>query len=647
MEFILLSLLLLAGLFTFSIGSDDPGTGDPDPDEDDVLTGAGDETVSGGAGNDLLTLEDDSTGFGGAGNDTLNASDNATAYGRKGDDSLTGTGNAVVMGGDGNDFVVSSDGTGSGHGGDGNDTLEGYASTAYGGGGDDQMFGENATLNGGAGNDTIEGIFQSLVNGGEGVDFIAVKAGATGYGNEGDDVLSARDEPGDEYEGSPPAASHAYGGAGNDRLTVGGQSEIEGGEGDDLLIKDGDSNGMLTAVATGGAGHDRFVLTNLVDTQEEALSAGTQVLAITDFDPAQDTLGVVYDPALIDGLTVTSTYNPATDTTSVEIVQYYNGDPQALTVGRFDLKGVDHFDAGNLQFYADGNLVPIAFSLEGTEGNDVLTSGHPAGTGTGMGYGGDDEIDAGIGGARGGSGNDTLSDRPHSGGGDLYGETGDDHLSGSGDLFGGAGNDVISLGASVVSFSAFWPDYVLDGTAVGGSGDDTIWAGAPTQDGDHGVTVDIGDHLHVDAGAGNDVIHYSHGLSVDAGSGNDIVFKGTDWETAPGHSPTLTLGNGSDQFYLEPDSGNANVGAHIVDFNPSQDALGIVAPAADMTNVTMTVTFDAATNATTITFDTGADDAGDTFSFTLDGVNGVANPIAIRFFANEAAALAGTSYATF
>lgn len=109
-----------------------------------VDSGAGDDFIMGGAGNDRIDSgEGDDTVYGGAGRDDI--------FGNSGDDDVSGgEGNDVVYGGDGNDFMTGTTG---------DDYLEGGAGddTVWGGAGNDILSGgrDNDRLEGDGGNDTV------------------------------------------------------------------------------------------------------------------------------------------------------------------------------------------------------------------------------------------------------------------------------------------------------------------------------------------------------------------------------------------------------------------------------------------------------------------------------------------------------------
>jgi len=256
------------------IGADeDADTGNviEGPEGDDTLTGGdGDDTLDGYGGDDLLD--------GGTGDDVLR--------GREGMDSL--------LGGGGNDAIT---------GGPGDDTIEGgpVSDALFGNEGNDLMFGGAGAdeIYGDEGDDTIHGGDSTdFLVGGEGDDVIF--GGAQGdmlFGGDGDDLLSGDD--GDDYLQGGFGADTLLGGAGNDRLDgtfaagnsiFGPHDEdqgdvLDGGEGDDTILIGAQD------VATGGPGADTFVTGSYIETAEVAGH-------VTDFDPAQDVIEVLYDPDL-------------------------------------------------------------------------------------------------------------------------------------------------------------------------------------------------------------------------------------------------------------------------------------------------------------------------------------------------------------
>lgn len=211
----------------------------------DVLTGAGgDDTLLGGGGDDQLSGENGNdfvqggagadVGYGGAGDDTL--------QGGAGDDLLAGnTGDDRLVGGAGSDTLLGHEGVDGLYGGAGADTL-------IGGGGGDRLVGGDA---------------DDWLLGGLGGDHLTGDAGSdTLDGGAGSDALNGR-----EAVGAFPEIDFLNGGDGDDTLTIGA----------------GD-------YATGGAGADWFELSDV--------AVGDAIANIADYNADEDTLVVVFDPAL-------------------------------------------------------------------------------------------------------------------------------------------------------------------------------------------------------------------------------------------------------------------------------------------------------------------------------------------------------------
>ena len=137
-----------------------------------VESGAGDDFIMGGAGNDRIDAgEGDDTVYGGAGRDDI--------FGNSGDDRLSGgDGNDVVYGGDGNDFMTGTAGDDYLEGGKGDDTI-------WGGAGNDILSGgrDNDQLEGDGGDDTV---YTGL-----GTDSVENSGGSdTVYAQEGEDTVT-------------------------------------------------------------------------------------------------------------------------------------------------------------------------------------------------------------------------------------------------------------------------------------------------------------------------------------------------------------------------------------------------------------------------------------------------------------------------
>ena len=238
---------------------DDPNAGMPQSGDTPSPTDP-DETLTGADGDDILT--------GDGGDDSVTGADGGDLLGgRGGDDTLDGgDGNDWLHGGDGNDTLAGDAGNDDLHGEDGNDSLSGglgYDTLAGdsgndsldAGAGDDSLIGGDGddTLSGGDGNDAVTG--------GLGGDLAAGDAGSdTIDGNDGNDTLWGEDSTG-----------------GDDHST----DFLTGGAGDDLLRLGAGDYG------NGGDGADQFVL--------DDIHQGDPVAQITDYNPQEDSLVVLYD----------------------------------------------------------------------------------------------------------------------------------------------------------------------------------------------------------------------------------------------------------------------------------------------------------------------------------------------------------------
>lgn len=235
-------------------GMPQSGDGTPTVDDAQTLTGGdGADNLSGNGGNDQITGGDGDDLLGGRGGDDWITGD-------AGDDDLHGaTGDDSLQGGDGNDTLHGEDGTDALYGGGGNDGLYGHEGDddLLGGAGNDILAGGNGfdSLQGGTGEDELSGGHgRDLLSGGSGTDMLE--------GGEGSDTIW----------GQMPGES-------DDDLDF-----LNGGTGDDLLMLGAGDYG------NGGDGADVFGLLDVV--------AGDPPMQITDFDPAADSLVVLYDASL-------------------------------------------------------------------------------------------------------------------------------------------------------------------------------------------------------------------------------------------------------------------------------------------------------------------------------------------------------------
>ena len=260
---------------TLSLGDGLFDAEDDDPLTDEEATGLGTLT-DGPVADSGIGFWGDDLGDGGTSDDVLRArSEMQAVLGGVGDDAVTGGPDAdSIEGGAETDAIF---------GNEGDDLLSGL-------GGADEIYGDdgNDTLLGGSGTDFLVGGdgHDSLYGGSEG-DMM--------FGEDGDDILAGGD--GDDYLQGGFGADTLMGGGGHDRLdgtfTSGAsifatQDEdqadlLDGGDGDDtILLGAGD-------VAIGGAGHDTFVSGGFI---EHTSVAGH----ITDFDPTQDVIELLYNP---------------------------------------------------------------------------------------------------------------------------------------------------------------------------------------------------------------------------------------------------------------------------------------------------------------------------------------------------------------
>jgi Ca2+-binding RTX toxin-like protein len=433
--------------------------------------------VFGQDGNDTLTLDETNGAlpaafmFGGAGNDTLTG----------------GSGNDELFGGSGNDTLLGKGGNDLLFGGSGNDTL-------IGGTGDDQMFGESGNdrmiwnpgegtdlMEGGDGNDTAE------VNGGNGAETFSLVANGSRVRfdrltpapfsldigttenfvlnmNGGDDVFTAGNGLANLIQVT------VDGGAGNDTITGGdGNDTLLGGDGNDV-IAGGRGNDLLI----GGAGDDTFIWNPGDGSDTVEGGAGTDTLLFNGAN-VNENINITANHGRVKF--TRDVANIAMDINGIEHIQFTaRGGADNITVGdltgtgitqvAIDLAGTPGTNVGDgaadtvivngtagsdtVQVTGTGGSVTVAglpesVMLSGSEGaNDRLVIAT---------LGGNDVINAGglaAGSVQltidGGAGNDTIT-----------GSQGDDTL------IGGDGNDVVTGGRG-------------NDTALLGTGNDTfIW----------------------------------------------------------------------------------------------------------------------------------------------------------------------------
>ncbi|MHC8494828.1 hypothetical protein ACTU44_19190 [Thalassospira sp. SM2505] len=350
-------------------------------------TGAGNDTVGAGGGNDTVsTNAGDDTIWGGNGNDVIYAGD--------GNDSITGDGgNDYIDGGAGDDTI---------HGGEGTNTIYGGAGNNY--------------ITGGSGNDSIyasDG--DNIIYANEGNNHIETGAGNDSlYAGSGDDTIIGGD--GNNYVSAGEGKNYVETGSGNDTITSGSNDDkINAGDGDNLI-----SAGEGKNTIWGGSGADSI-----------SVGSGDDRIYAGDGD---NTVNAGEGRNYIETGSGDDTITSGSDNDTVS--SGAGDDNIDVSGGKNTVWGGDGNDSihgawGNDTFYGGaGNDILNADGgdnyFDGGADNDTLTGGWGKDT------------------FYGGSGEDTLD----GGGGDdrLYGEDGDDTLSGGAGkdtLSGGDGNDLL------------------------------------------------------------------------------------------------------------------------------------------------------------------------------------------------------------
>jgi Ca2+-binding RTX toxin-like protein len=541
----------VAGFFPLLLDEIDPEGGD-----DALFGGAGNDALHGEIGNDAL--------FGGAGDDELFGDSDDLEAEQQGNDYLDGGAGAdVLVGGGGNDDLIGGDGNDElfgdsdgipldEHGDDylegdaGDDLLQGGGGNdiLIGGTGDDLLLGEQGDdeLYGGEGVDELDGNEgDDYVDGGVGNDLVFGGLGQdTLLGDDGDDQLTgdlgAEDlDAGDDDWIEGGAGNDAlfgqggddtlFGDEGDDQLQGGaGNDYLDGGEGDDTLMRGGDGDDTLaggqgTDVLDGGAGQDTYLFER-GDSTDVVLDTGDREASVITFGAgiSRDDIHLALGQAVVDVGEGPSRYTTL-------VLDLGGGD--AIYVAGLDPSDLEASNLFDYVSFADGTSITYQSLLEqGVEGVDVDgTDDEDVLSGTGAndlldGNGGDDELYGYLGNDAldGGEGDDALS----GGEGDdaLHGDAGADALDGgSGDdaLEGGDGDDMV-LGA------------YGDDTLTGGAGDDILIG----NDGSDIYTFGLGDGRDVvneqaDT-SGTDVVRFdasvaSAGLTLLRQANGDLVVR--------------------------------------------------------------------------------------------------------------------------
>ncbi|MCU0826986.1 MAG: Hint domain-containing protein [Tabrizicola sp.] len=388
---------------------------------ENVLTGTGNDTITGNVGNNFLSA--------GAGNDSIDGGDGAdTIDGGNGNDSITGgLGADSLSGGEGDDLFLETNNNGADQlfGGIGSDSVSYSASSAAiladlsgatdtanpqaGGDGDtdtlvsieniigssfaDTIIGDaennifdgrdgTDTLSGGAGNDTlIGGAGADSLSGGTGNDSLV--------GGAGIDSLLAGD--GNDFLDGGTEGDILSGGAGNDSAVGGdGADSLDGGTGNDSLVGDAGADTLLGGFGVdslfGGSDADRL----FGGADSDRLDGGGGVDSLEGGSGNDTLIGGGSGDSLIGGA-------------GFDVVDY-SASAGAVTVNLADTLAESGGDAAGDTILSVEGIVGSnqADSLVGNDGDNLLSGGDGADTIVGgfgsdqiSGGAGDDVIDAG------------------------------------------------------------------------------------------------------------------------------------------------------------------------------------------------------------------------------------------------------------
>ncbi len=501
------------------------------------------ENFFAGEGGDVIILSDAAITYG-----------NVNIYGGGGDDILwSNVGDDYINGSSGNDQINGGPGDDDLYGGIGNDTLYGASGNddLYGGAGDDILYG-------GEGNDILRddvgsnmfygGGGHDQFYGGEGIDTMNGGTGNDALYGEGDNDILNGNEGNDQLHGGE-GDDTINGGAGNDKLYSGGGNDIlNGGTGSDTYLYSG---GNVT-------------INDIYDGELNYLTLPIGINSVASLTFIIDGKDLIIDVGSFGTVTILGQFN--TPDSGIAQINFWTG-------ATFDMRSIEY--------------VPPAEIIEGTEGDDVLST--QDGDDTLNGLGGNDILNGNIGDdtLNGDAGNDTLN-----GGADndiLNGGTGSDLLSG------GSGDDILMYSQDEIWPSGFvaWnvgtPNEPLNGERVtvnpryrnhdgfdGGDGEDTLLMG------DEGEALFLDDRYSanpfgyntarlidieiIDAGGGNDIVdltsqQFSYGdVTIIGGNGDDVLWgndgndiinggQGNDNIDGAAGDDILIVGEGADKIF--------------------------------------------------------------------------------------------------
>ena len=512
------------------------------------------DTLAGGAGDDVIYAGYGDNVDGGAGNDTLYLSFQAATSGVSIDSNLqtqvvgggtiTGIETFAWIEGSNFDDYINTDSSsnsygdyGSVYGMGGNDTIIAGAYTAWvdGGDGDDTLDGRASETTlyifGGSGDDTILGsaLYYSVAYGGDGNDSISVHGEANGDG--GNDIISIIGDAGGDAEGGA-GDDVITGGAGDDRLIGnGGADRIEGAAGDDFLVSGDFQSDYWAGVPDNGTDHD--VLSGGDGNDHLFAGYGDDVDGGTGDDTLELSLGGATSGVTLDTADLTA--------------------GSAVTVGGGTIQDIEQLTyLRGSEFADDLTIAPQSspITVDGGAGDDRIVS---AADNARIDGGAGDDLISSTGVATfvdGGDGNDTITFG--AAGGQAFGGDGNDtFVAGSGHniFYGAAGNDTVSYEAATagvtVALSANTTasgDELYDIENVtgsdfadkltGNSGANIIDAGG----GDDTINAGLGDD-RLTGGGGNDMYLYG------SGDGRDIIsdFASGDAVKVSGYSSAQSL----------------------------------------------------------------------------------------------------------